>query len=102
MWDSAKKTIVVRLQEENFLLRSHNSNSQKLKALMEKKDNSLVQHNSEFERVLGYNYNPNKDVINIASCSLDKRAKTKRNLLVQSAKVFDPLSQMPQSLSNRN
>ena len=84
------KMSVTRLQEGHFLLRSCNSNSKELKVLMEK-DNSLTQHNSKFERVLRYNYDPNKDLLNITS-SIDKGAKTKRNILAQSAKVFYPLS----------
>ena len=47
------KIAVNRLQEGNFSLRSCNSNSKELKAPMEK-DNSLIQYNSKFERVLGY------------------------------------------------
>ena len=82
---------VTRLQERNFSLRSCNSNPKESKALMEK-NNSLTQHNTKFERVVGYNYVPNKDLLNITSCSIDKGAKTKRSILVQSAKVFDPLS----------
>ena len=45
---------VTRLQEGDFSLRSCNSNSKDLKALMEM-DNSLIQHNSKFKRILGYN-----------------------------------------------
>ena len=56
------------------------------------KDNSLTQHNSNFERVLGYNYDANKDLLNITTSSIDMGAKTKRSILAQSAKVFDPLS----------
>ncbi len=57
------KMAVTRLQEGNFSLRSCDSNSKELKALMEK-DNSLTQHNSKFERVVGYNYDSNKDQLN--------------------------------------
>ena len=56
------------------------------------KDNSLTQHNSKFEIVLGYNNYPNKYLLNITTSSIDKGAKTKRNILAQSAKVFDTLS----------
>ena len=85
------KMAVTRLPEGNFSLRSCDSNSKELKALMEK-NNSLTQHNSKFERVLGYNYDPNKDLLNITTSSIDKGDKTKRSILAQSAKVFDPLS----------
>ena len=84
------KMAVTRSQEGNFSLRSCNSSSEELKALMEK-DNSLTQHNSKFERVFGYNYVPKKDLLIITS-SIDKETKTKRSLLALSAKVFDPLS----------
>ena len=82
------KMVVNRLQEGHFLSRSCNSNSKELKAMMEK-DNSLIQHNSKFERVFWYNYDPNKDLLNITTSSIDKGAKTKRSILAQSAKVFD-------------
>lgn len=47
-------------------------------------DNTLVQHNSGLERVLGYNYNPEKDPINIATCSINKGADTKRRIQAES------------------
>ena len=65
------KMAVTRLQKGNFALRSCNYNSKELKALMEK-DNSLTQQNSKFERVLGYNYDPKKDLLNITTSSIDK------------------------------
>ena len=73
------KMAIIRLQIEES------------KSLMEK-DNSLTQHNSKFERVLEYNYDPNKDLLNITSSSIDNGAKTKRSILAQTAKDFDPLS----------
>ena len=85
------KMAVTRLREEIFSLRSCNSNSKELKALMEK-DNSLIQHNSKFERVLGYNYDPNKDLLSITTSSINKGAKIKRSILAQSAKIFDPFT----------
>ena len=74
------KMAVTRLKEGNFLLRFCNSNSKVLKALMEK-DNSLTQHNSKFERILGYNNDPSKDLLNITTSSINKGAKTKRSIL---------------------
>ena len=53
------KMAVTRFQEGNFSLTSFNFNSKEFKDLMEK-DNSLIQHNSKLERVLGYNYDHNK------------------------------------------
>ena len=85
------KMAITRFQEGNFSLRSCNSNSKELKVLM-KKDNLLTQHNSKFEIVLGYNYNPNKDLLNIATNSIDKGDKNKRSILAQRVKVFYPLS----------
>lgn len=61
------KTAIAILQELNFSLIPCNSNSSELETLM-KENNSLVQHKSEFERVLGYNYNSSKDLLNIATC----------------------------------
>ena len=67
------------------------------------KNNSLTQHNSKFERILGYNYDPNKDLLNITTISIEKGAQTERTILAQSAKVFFILCLfMPLSWSNRN
>lgn len=55
-------------------------------------DNNLFQHNSGLERVVGYNYDPEKNQINTATWFINKGADTKRCILAQGAKSFDSLS----------
>lgn len=81
------KTAIARLKEGNFTLKSCNSNLEQLKTLLIE-ENTLVQHNSGSERFLGYNYDPEKDQINIATCLINKVVDTKRHILVQSARVL--------------
>lgn len=51
-------------------------------------DNRLIQHNSEFERVLPYNHDPSKDLLHGASCSMDKRTHTKRRILITEFLIY--------------
>ena len=56
------------------------------------KDGRLVEHSSEEEKVLGYRYNVKSDSLNIAQCKIDPQANTKRKVLSQTSKTFDPLN----------
>ena len=86
------KNSIARLGTGNFELRSCNTNSVKLKQIMIK-DNKYVEHNCEYEKVLGYNYNPSKDTLQLAKVKFkDSEKVTKRSILSESAKVFDPLN----------
>ena len=80
-----------RMKEGGFTLRSWNSNSIELREQM-KRDDRLVEHNCEEEKVLGYKYNINLDTLKIASCKIDPEANTKRTILSQTSKIFDPLN----------
>ena len=84
--------VVERLKLGNFDLRSCNSNCEQLKKLIIK-DNRTADHDCEFENVLGYKYNPNRDTLHISIKEVLQEANTKRKILAQSSKVFDPLSQ---------
>ena len=74
-----------------FTLRSWNSNSHELREQM-REDGRLVEHSNEQERVLGYKYNVSKDTLSIAHCNLTPLANTKRKVLSQTSKIFDPLN----------
>ena len=84
---------VARMGQGNFDLRSCNTNSEKLKEIMIK-DTRYVEHNCDFEKVLGYKYSPAKDVIKLADSKINLMPSlvSKRVILSQFSKVFDPLS----------
>ena len=84
------KTAVVRLASFGFNLRSCNSNNDTLRTTM-KQDGKLVEHNCEFDKVLGYKYSPTQNIISISHVNLDNQANSKRKILSESSKVFDPL-----------
>ena len=79
-----------RMKQGGFYLRSWNSNSRELQSIM-KKDGNLATHENEYEKVLGYKYILDKDVLQISQCNLDPTVNTKRGILSQVSKVFDPL-----------
>ena len=80
-----------RMKEGGFTLRSWNSNSTELRGQMAA-DKRLVEHTCEEEKVLGYRYNINRDTLKIAPCKIDSSANTKRKILSQTSKIFDPLN----------
>ena len=84
---------VTRLAQGNFDLRSCNSNSDKLKALMQS-DNKFVEHGCDAEKVLGYSYYPSSDVMKLSKVKLKENpaSVSKRFVISQTSKVFDPLN----------
>ena len=84
------KESLVRMSEGNFLL-NYNTNDGALQELI-KSEGNLVQHGANTEKVLGYIYSPEKDNISIKIDNLNPRAITKREVLSETSKVFDPLS----------
>ena len=82
---------VQRMEKGNFDLRSWNTNNETLKEEMIK-DEKFVEHGCVLEKVLGYRYNTPNDTIQIAKPLINLDAKTKRDILAQVSKVFDPLS----------
>ena len=85
------QTSVQRMQEGGFNLRSWNTNDPQLKELMVAEGRSEV-HGCSSERVLGYLYDVESDTISLADFDVAPQVTTKRDLLSQISKVFDPLS----------
>ena len=85
------KESVVRMNQGNFALRSWNTNCEELKQeLLD--DQNLVEHGCDLEKVLGYNYSTSHDTMHIANITINSAANTKRGVLSETSKVFDPLS----------
>ena len=84
------KNCYERMLEGGFILRSWNSHSDELRNLM-KAEGGLVEHDCPDEKVLGYRYNIKKDSLSLVPFSLDE-ANTKRQVLSQISKVYDPLN----------
>lgn len=57
-----------------------------------RKDGTLSTHEAGWEMVLGYRYDPISEKLRTAPVKCDPSASTKRQILSESAKVFDPLS----------
>ena len=55
-------------------------------------DNKLVEPNCEEDKVLGYRYNVNNDSLSLPSRKTDSEADTRRKVLSQYWKIFDPLT----------
>ena len=80
-----------RMQKGNFELRSWNTNCEDLKQQMIE-DHNFVEHGCELEKVLGYKYSTLNDTIQLSDAHIDFDVKTKRGILSQTSKMFDPLS----------
>ena len=80
-----------RLDAVHFDLRSCNSNSPELQELMKREDR-FITHGLRLDKVLGYRYSSDSDQLQLHSVEIDSEANTKRKILAESAKVFDPLS----------
>lgn len=79
-----------RMAMGGFILRSWNSNCKELRKIMTE-DGRLVEHDCEEEKVLGYRFNTSKDTIHIAKVDYNASANSKRIILSETSKVFDPL-----------
>ena len=79
-----------RMAEGGFELRSWNTNHTQLKQTMES-EGRAEQHGCSFERVLGYLYNFESDTLKLSEFDLIESSRTKREILSQISKVFDPL-----------
>ena len=80
-----------RIKEGGFELRSWNTNSDYLRELMEN-DGRLVEHECPLEKVLGYRYEVASDQICLAPVQIKEGIRTKREILSQISKVYDPLN----------
>ena len=79
-----------RLEEGGFTLRSWNSNSKELQSVMSDKGN-LACHGNSYEKVLGMKYMLEVDSLQVSEVHLEGTANTKRSILSQISKVFDPM-----------
>ena len=79
-----------RLEEGGFTLRSWNSNSKELQSIMTDQGN-ISPHGNSYEKVLGMKYMLEFDSLQVSEFQLDASANTKRAVLSQISKVFDPL-----------
>ena len=82
---------VSRFGQVGFDLRSCNTNNSELRALM-KQECNYITHNNQYDKVLGYRYDADNDIIKLSKSKLDPIAKSKRAVLSQTSKIFDPLS----------
>ena len=90
-----------RMKEGNFTLRSWCSNSSALNNVF-KEDQNFPEHECEEEKVLGYKFKFERDVLCISASELNSDIETKRNLLSETAKVFDPLNfALPVTIKSR-
>ena len=55
-------------------------------------EDGRIVHNCEYEKGLGYKYYPILDTISVANTSVKKNIFTKRDILAQATRIFDPLS----------
>ena len=81
-----------RMDGAHFELRSCNTNNENLKQVMEK-DERYITHGCDKDKVLGYRYSSDLDTMSLAPVKLDESADTKRKILSESARIFDPLLQ---------
>ena len=81
------------MMDGGFNLRSWMSNHAQLVDIMTSED-TIHQHDAPVEKVLGYFYDSEQDVVSLADFSFEERPQgiTKRQLLSNISKVFDPLS----------
>ena len=79
------------MSEGNFHLRSCNSNEELLREQMVA-DGTFVERESGLDKMLGYCYDAAKDMLTMSNSQVDHSAGTKRQILAQTAAVFDPLS----------
>ena len=80
-----------RLDRSHFNLQACNSNCETLRQEMIQ-DGRYITHGCEWDKVLGYQYHAVADTFKLSKCSLDIHATTKREVLAESSKLFDPIS----------
>ena len=79
-----------RLEEGGFTLKTWNSNSKELQSMMTDQGNTDP-HGNSYEKVLGMKHMLEFDSLQVGEFQLDASANTKRAVLSQISKVFDPL-----------
>ena len=78
------------MSKGNFDLK-YNTNVPQLRDEMIR-DHNFVEHGSKTEKVLGYEYSPETDTIKEKVSKIKAKAVSKREVLSETSKVFDPLS----------
>ena len=56
-----------------------------------KEDGRYIKHGQHLDKVLGYCYSPESDHLQLNSVKVDSNANSKRKILSESSKPFDPL-----------
>ena len=77
--------------EAGFDLQSCNSNCQDLQKRMIE-DGGVSFPLRIFEKMLGYYYSPQRDSVRLTPTVIDTKVCTKRSILSQISKIYDPLS----------
>src|ERR1044072_1228114 len=77
------------MYEGGFILRSWTTNCESLRKCM-KDEKLLVEHESVYEKVLGYEYKLEDDTLHVSEVNYGN-ATTKRQVLSETSKLFDPL-----------
>lgn len=80
-----------RMSLAGFDVRSWNSNNSDLRSQFDTK-HKLADHGLSIEKVLGYNFDISTDQMCVNKTSLSNNATTKRQILSEVSKVYDPLS----------
>ena len=79
------------MDEAHFELCSCNTNNEELREEMIW-DGRFVTHGCDLHKILGYKYSPDSDTMKISEVKIDQNVNTKRLILAESSKLFDPLS----------
>ena len=79
-----------RMKQGGFTLRSWTSSDPDLRQEMIN-NNHYVEHDSPVEKVLGYNYSTQDDFLQLSQLNIKSECCSKRTILSESSKIFDPL-----------
>jgi hypothetical protein len=77
-----------RMSKARFLLREWNSSNEHVRRVLRRDANASTK---SVEKVLGYNYSVEEDSMKLNFTCVNDRANTKRSILSEVSKVFDPL-----------
>ena len=77
------------MYEGGFILRSSSTKCESLRKCI-KDEKLLVEHESVFEKVLGYEYKLEDDALHVSEVNYGS-AITNRQVLSETSKLFDPL-----------
>ena len=89
--ESIYREALKRMKDGGFILRSWCSNNEAMNDTL-KIDLNFSEHGCIEEKVLGYKFNYSEDTMYIAKTEVNSCINTKRELLSESSKVYDPLN----------